>query len=143
MTGPAGGKRSIMDSSSNAAPRSNESYAPLSSQQAFAAGSSTPGIIRSAEVLPPPIGWADIELDRVRHIAPGKLIVHFSAGEDRWTIELRSRQLQTFVAFQTAVADALGLWVGHESQDARRARDRRESWDLAVALAFGAGAIVT
>jgi len=93
-----------------------------------------------AETILPSAGSAIIALDRIRRTSDGKLLVEFSAGKQKWSAELAGRQLNSFAAFRAAVADAIGLWVDHESQGARRARERDGEWEEAVSAAFIAGA---
>jgi hypothetical protein len=81
-------------------------------------------------------GSANIELDRILRTAEGTLSVEFSAGERKWQVELSGRQLSPFSTFRAAVADSLGIWVEHDSQGERRAHDRAQEWEHAVAGAF-------
>ena len=80
-----------------------------------------------------------IELDGVM---PNEdiLLVNFSAGKHEWQIKCKAKQLQTFAAFQSHVADILGVWIDHDSQDSHRARTCSEDWRDAVRLAWEKGA---
>jgi archaellin len=81
----------------------------------------TTNVSAAAVVAVPSAGSASIDLDKITRTHTGKLLV-------------------TFARFQAAVADALGLWIEHSSQQSRRARDRAEEWQYEVSAAFERGA---
>ncbi|WP_146562347.1 hypothetical protein [Posidoniimonas corsicana] len=58
-----------------------------------------------------------------------------------WQLEVKPAEIQTFNALQRALADRLGLWISHWSQDSRSGRGRREGWQSAVRAAYDAGLV--
>lgn len=84
-------------------------------------------------------GSARVELQRIAH-GGDALVVTIGEGKSTWEVRCTATQLQKFDRFQAAVADQIGLWIEHNSQDARRARERAEDWQRAVGDAFSTGA---
>lgn len=76
-----------------------------------------------------------IELDGVVH-EDGKLLALFSNKKHHWQVLCKAADLQSFSRFQAKVADELGLWISHWSQDEPRARTRDEDWADAVRAVF-------
>ncbi|MHC4404300.1 MAG: hypothetical protein ACYTG0_31990 [Planctomycetota bacterium] len=59
-------------------------------------------------------------------------------AESEHTIDVDAGAVQTFIAFQKAVANELGVWV-QDPNRRQRPKDARESWQLDVGRAFEAG----
>jgi hypothetical protein len=80
----------------------------------------------------------EIELRGVYH-DQGRLVCCLHDGSTTRMLVCRAADLQTFARFQRLVADKLGIWIDHYSQQSHRASTRREGWNDAVAEAFRNG----
>ena len=92
----------------------------------------------TANTSPPPASGF-IQLDRVEQV-DGQLLVSFSLDEHSWQLPCKASDLQTFTRFQAKVADSLGLWIDHHSQDDPRSHYKTQEWRSAVGWAFDEGA---
>lgn len=89
--------------------------------------------------LAPTLGAAIVELVRVRRGPAGLLVLELTDGSRVYAVDVRAADLSTFERLRSLVADRLGLWIDHWSQDQRHSKLRRDDWKEAVARAFDAG----
>ena len=90
----------------------------------------------------PMLGSASVELVAIVRDDDGGFVAVMRPrhGGDEIRCPIKPGDLATFTRFRTRVADKLGLWVDHNSQNHPRAHHRSRGWHEDVAYAFDAGA---
>lgn len=87
------------------------------------------------------IGAAEIVISRCRPAGDGTIsvLIREAQGKQEWLLRVKPKSLQSFRAFQAAVAESLGLWCRHYVEGLRAAAARRD-WEDEVEHGFNVGA---